>query len=486
MSHLAGKPMTFVEAARAVLADAEGPLHYREITRRALDRNLLVSSGKTPEETLNARLCVDLKQHGDASEFIRTAPGLFALRVKSAPHDSAVAGDEHRTDDAQVRVPFFPNYDEVRAVLPVWAGLKPERVTRLHRAIMSLTGNPKEPDDWIPKRLEGENRELALHMWQRSKRSVNPRYMAGHWLLARTYELLDARDGKLDWTERGRDFVANPSGDTVRWIDDREGLLQLLSLLADRGQAQTSEIWEPWRSFLDEVSNVRSDSYARAMLYDRIRNLLARGLAARSGRVMSATPDGLDWLRAGGQEPSQGTPSEHFDIQSLAQQQRAHVRTALIETLREMNPIAFEHTVAALLNAMGYDNVQVTAPSNDKGVDVVANIKLGISSVREVIQVKRQKSNIGRPVLDALRGSLHRFHGVRGTIITTGGFTQGTVKAAFEPGAAPITLIDGEALVDLLMEHNIGVRRRPIVLFELDPAGLGTITGSAQDNEGID
>ena len=39
---------------------------------------------------------------------------------------------------------------------------------------------------------------------------------------------------------------------------------------------------------------------------------------------------------------------------------------------------------------MGYENVYVTAPSNDKGVDVVADIELGISKVREVIQVKRQ------------------------------------------------------------------------------------------------
>ena len=39
------------------------------------------------------------------------------------------------------------------------------------------------------------------------------------------------------------------------------------------------------------------------------------------------------------------------------------------------------------------------------------------------------------------------------------------MKAAFEAGAAPITLIDGETLVNLLMEHNIGVRRRELVLW---------------------
>lgn len=49
---------------------------------------------------------------------------------------------------------------------------------------------------------------------------------------------------------------------------------------------------------------------------------------------------------------------------------------------------------------MGYSRVEVTSPTNDKGVDVVADIELGISSVREVVQVKRYKGSIGRRVLD--------------------------------------------------------------------------------------
>jgi restriction system protein len=48
-----------------------------------------------------------------------------------------------------------------------------------------------------------------------------------------------------------------------------------------------------------------------------------------------------------------------------------------------------------------------------------------------------------RTVLDALRGSLYRFQAVRGTIITTAGFSKGAMQAAFEAGAPPITSIDG-------------------------------------------
>ncbi len=140
-----------------------------------------------------------------------------------------------------------------------------------------------------------------------------------------------------------------------------------------------------------------------------------------------------------------------------------------------MDPYQFEHLVKRLLEAMGYEDVEVTKASNDKGVDVVADIELGISRVREVIQVKRQSSNVSRPVLDSLRGSLHRFDAVRATIITTGGFAKGAKNAAFEKGAAPITLIDGSTLIDLLSDNDIGVRRSEVKIMEFDSQSLRQI-----------
>jgi len=86
---------------------------------------------------------------------------------------------------------------------------------------------------------------------------------------------------------------------------------------------------------------------------------------------------------------------------------------------------------------MDYIDVKMTSPVNDKGVDVLAKIEVGISSLKEVIQVKRHRGNLGRKVLDLLRGSLHRFDAVRGTIITTSGFSSGAKQAAHERGDAP-------------------------------------------------
>lgn len=61
---------------------------------------------------------------------------------------------------------------------------------------------------------------------------------------------------------------------------------------------------------------------------------------------------------------------------------------------------------------------------------------------------------------------------MRGTIISTGKFSRGAQEAAFERGAPPITLIDGDKLLDLLMEHQIGVSKKSVDYYEFDPAKL--------------
>jgi restriction system protein len=77
--------LTAVQAAEIVLREADEPLHYGEITRRMLARGLWSTQGKTPDATINARLGTDIKQHGVASRFQRTGPGLFALRAWGLP-----------------------------------------------------------------------------------------------------------------------------------------------------------------------------------------------------------------------------------------------------------------------------------------------------------------------------------------------------------------------------------------------------------------
>ena len=72
--------MTFTEAAAEVLRLAGKPLHYKEITELAIEKNLLSHVGKSPEVTMGARLAALLKKEDKGNPIVRVKPGVFALR----------------------------------------------------------------------------------------------------------------------------------------------------------------------------------------------------------------------------------------------------------------------------------------------------------------------------------------------------------------------------------------------------------------------
>jgi len=375
----------------------------------------------------------------------------------------------------RVRVPWYPTYREVRGLLAVWPGQSRADITKLHSTIVGLRGKPgdpvdwRDPDVWIPERLSGDHAKLARAIWTGSGKIANPRYTAGSWKLVRHYQLVaDDPDGTLQLTDRGRDFLNHPLGEAESLLDLQEGLVELLTVVADTGPAQVRDFEKAWTEFLKEWrSGFQAPASVRDTLRRRLNNLLDRGLIERERAKYTVTDDGLSYLGSTAPPPGPRTM-----IQKLAKEQKAAVRESLREHLLQMDPNGFEELVGRLLEEMNYEKVEVIGQSGDGGVDVVADIQLGVTSVREVVQAKRHKRTIQRKDLDALRGSLYRFNAVRGTIVATSRFAKGAVEAAFAQGTAPITLIDGDRLIDLLIEHGIGVRTRSIEVLTFDPEGL--------------
>ena len=376
----------------------------------------------------------------------------------------------------RVRVPVFPPYSEVRQLLKVWPGHPKTTVTGLHSALVQLRGTPQNPvdwtnpDTWIPEKLSGPTRDLAMAIWNESDNRVNPRHTYGHWLLAQKYALLGlSSDGVLELTDLGRDFLENQDGQAEVFLDEQEGLVKLLRVVSDTGPTRRGELVQAWAEYLAKHSRFGQTSTIRDTLRRRLNNLLDRGLIVRERVKYSATNAGIAYLDRVAPSPE---PDERQQIRKIAKEREAAVRTALRETLLQMEPSAFEQLIGRLLEEMNYQKVKVVGQSGDGGVDVVAEIELGVTSVREVVQAKRHKRTVQRKDLDALRGSLYRFSAVRGTIVATSRFAKGAVEAAFAQGAAPITLIDGDKLIDMLIEHGIGVRKRMIEVLSIDPDGL--------------
>lgn len=69
----------FKTSAIAILTEADRPLHYKEITRLALEKGILETEGATPDASMNAQIVMDIKHKGKLSDFIKTAPSTYAL-----------------------------------------------------------------------------------------------------------------------------------------------------------------------------------------------------------------------------------------------------------------------------------------------------------------------------------------------------------------------------------------------------------------------
>ena len=71
--------MDFKAAAREVLKEIGHPLHYCDITEIALESGYLRSVGRTPHNTMRARLSVDVRDNPE-SPFFQSAPGVYGLK----------------------------------------------------------------------------------------------------------------------------------------------------------------------------------------------------------------------------------------------------------------------------------------------------------------------------------------------------------------------------------------------------------------------
>jgi restriction system protein len=385
------------------------------------------------------------------------------------------------TDLPNVHIPDYPDYAAVRAFLTLMEGQSRRTLTAMRETIQHFIGTVQdvrdwsEPDLWISSILGGDERTLAFHLWEGSDGLVNPRHLAGIWSLASSYGLLVEDDQeRLHTTPLGQNFLENPDGEAVQYLDYSEGLLHLLAIVAEHGPGKRENLLPPFIDFMGSYSRVKSPAAVAARWQDRIANLVERRLVARDDATWQIAPAGMIYLeRVAGRLANTGdtiTARTATDLRKLLVEQHAEVRRNIAEALRIIDPYRLEQLVKTLLGAMGYEKVEVTRRSGDGGVDVVGDIRVGITYVREVVQVKRQQANIQRPILDQLRGSLHRFKALRGTIITTGRFSRGAQDAAFEVGAAPITLIDGERLIDLLIKHEIGARKQQIEVLNFSPS----------------
>ena len=76
--------MNTVDAAYKVLQEAGKPLHYAEIARRIVQSKLWLTSGRTPENTVNRDINQEIMHRGKLARFVRLGEGMYAAVPESA------------------------------------------------------------------------------------------------------------------------------------------------------------------------------------------------------------------------------------------------------------------------------------------------------------------------------------------------------------------------------------------------------------------
>ena len=144
------------------------------------------------------------------------------------------------------------------------------------------------------------------------------------------------------------------------------------------------------------------------------------------------------------------------------------VKSRLLAELRDLTPRAFEHFCREFLSHLGYRNVEVTKRSQDGGIDGHGDFRQGAISIRSAFQAKRWTDNaVGRPEIDKFRGAIQGDYD-HGVFLTTSRFSRDAKLASYRKGAITVLLLDGPAIADLLVERNLGVRRSPLYVYDLD------------------
>lgn len=143
--------------------------------------------------------------------------------------------------------------------------------------------------------------------------------------------------------------------------------------------------------------------------------------------------------------------------------QKRQVRADLHITLRQMEYAAFEQVMKRLLYKSGYLSVHLIGRNHRPdlkptgGLDLSARSMTELTSVLTIAQVKQYRGAVPRRFVDELRGAMLRLGAEQGLLLTLSRFSLAARAATVESNLAPVKLIEGEEVLDLLFAYRIGV-----------------------------
>ena len=152
----------------------------------------------------------------------------------------------------------------------------------------------------------------------------------------------------------------------------------------------------------------------------------------------------------------------------LPEESVANSREQLLYILKSLSPSGFERICQRLLREAGFEKVEVTGRSGDGEIDGNGVLQLNsFVSFQVLFQCKRYEANVTASQVRDFRGAMIG-RAEKGIILTTGHFTADAKREATRDGVQPIELVDGDKLVAMFEQLELGMNPRTV--YEVDVA----------------
>lgn len=220
-------------------------------------------------------------------------------------------------------------------------------------------------------------------------------------------------------------------------------------------------------TYLKKAELIVSPSRANFKITDEGKKLVENNVSDLTAKVLKQYEPFLKFIKTSHKQndtdhtiQEETTPLENMinNFELL----KKEVCDEILQKILEQSPDFFEQLVVDLVVAMGYggsieDAGKATKRTGDEGIDgIIKQDRLGLDNI--YLQAKRwQRDNVvSRPEIQKFVGALAGQGARKGIFITTSRFSKDALE--YKPrNDTSVILIDGQKLVELMYEYNIGV-----------------------------
>jgi restriction system protein len=241
------------------------------------------------------------------------------------------------------------------------------------------------------------------------------------------------------------------------------------------GEAKPADLYQVVRAHFPDITDKDMElttasgegTWSNRVQWARMRLVIAGEIDRSVPGIWKITTKGRKRLIEEGYRGAKYIPIPRITLEKLIAEHTDEIRGELKSKIESLTPKQFEFFAEKLLIAFGFRETKVTSYAKDGGVDGYGKLKLGLVTVSAAFQCKKWSHPVQKPDVDRFRGAIAGKYDY-GILISTTTFSSGALNASVQPGTVTIQMVDGEMIVDMMMNKGLGVKPQPLIQMALD------------------